>query len=210
MPHMSARNPDMQPETCHVVRVLSVSIDTPDSVSELLLREGVERGPDAVYELPTCPVCLERMDSAVTGLVTVPCSHTFHCACLSKWGDSRYVSGLRSSVDMLISAGARSAATHRPCFPRTRLITALQAGPYRSLVHPPTRGASNATARRICGYASSVAISAAVGTDALMRMSTTHEQHISMPSNWRRRGSGITLETATSIALSRTRQTGNS
>ena len=29
------------------------------------------------------------MDSAVTGLVTVPCSHTFHCMCLSKWGDSR-------------------------------------------------------------------------------------------------------------------------
>lgn len=42
--------------------------------------------------MPTCPVCLERMDSAVTGLITVPCSHTFHCMCLSKWGDSRLVS----------------------------------------------------------------------------------------------------------------------
>ncbi|KAG8748357.1 hypothetical protein FRC10_005904 [Ceratobasidium sp. 414] len=41
-------------------------------------------------ELPTCPVCLERMDTALTGLVTVACSHTFHCACLSKWGDVRY------------------------------------------------------------------------------------------------------------------------
>ncbi|CED83655.1 Cytoplasmic Zn-finger protein BRAP2 (BRCA1 associated protein) [Phaffia rhodozyma] len=41
------------------------------------------------YELPTCAVCLERMDSAVTGLITVPCSHSFHCACLSKWADSR-------------------------------------------------------------------------------------------------------------------------
>lgn len=54
-----------------------------------------------------CPVCLERMDSAVTGLVTVPCLHTYQsvpydlgaqktvaddgnssCACLRKWGDS--------------------------------------------------------------------------------------------------------------------------
>ncbi|THH13447.1 hypothetical protein EW146_g6771 [Bondarzewia mesenterica] len=50
-------------------------------------RLGSAQAP--MYELPTCPVCLERMDSAVTGLVTVPCSHTFHCMCLSKWGDSR-------------------------------------------------------------------------------------------------------------------------
>jgi BRCA1-associated protein len=42
-----------------------------------------------VTELPTCPVCLERMDSTVTGLMTVTCQHTFHCSCLSKWSDSR-------------------------------------------------------------------------------------------------------------------------
>ncbi|SPO40746.1 uncharacterized protein PSFLO_06228 [Pseudozyma flocculosa] len=41
------------------------------------------------YELPTCPVCLERMDSAVTGLMTITCQHTFHCSCLSKWGEGR-------------------------------------------------------------------------------------------------------------------------
>ncbi|VVT51253.1 uncharacterized protein SAPINGB_P003035 [Magnusiomyces paraingens] len=38
-------------------------------------------------ELPTCPVCLERMDAATTGLLTIPCQHTFHCQCLSKWKD---------------------------------------------------------------------------------------------------------------------------
>ncbi|OBZ74261.1 RING finger protein ETP1 [Grifola frondosa] len=79
----------MEPEICHVVRVLSVVIDTDDSVAENVSRAGPAQGSAAMYELPTCPVCLERMDSAVTGLVTVPCSHTFHCACLSKWGDSR-------------------------------------------------------------------------------------------------------------------------
>ena len=75
----------LQPETCHVVRVLSVKIDSDYSRSY-----AISRLPQSVYELPTCPVCLERMDSAVTGLITVPCSHTFHCMCLSKWGDSRY------------------------------------------------------------------------------------------------------------------------
>ncbi|KAI8351270.1 BRCA1-associated protein 2-domain-containing protein [Mortierella sp. GBAus27b] len=38
-------------------------------------------------ELPTCPVCLERMDSTITGLLTILCQHTFHCHCLSKWGE---------------------------------------------------------------------------------------------------------------------------
>ncbi|KAI0629170.1 hypothetical protein C8Q77DRAFT_1076204 [Trametes polyzona] len=78
----------MEPETCHVVRVLSIAIDVDDPISESISRIGSTRVSGA-YELPTCPVCLERMDAAVTGLVTVPCSHTFHCACLSKWGDSR-------------------------------------------------------------------------------------------------------------------------
>lgn len=43
----------------------------------------------AAVELPTCAVCLERMDSTVTGLVTVNCQHTYHCACLQRWPDSR-------------------------------------------------------------------------------------------------------------------------
>ncbi|KAJ6485882.1 hypothetical protein C8R45DRAFT_1062723 [Mycena sanguinolenta] len=71
------------PEICHVVRVLSVTVDVEDPALSRLA------STPALYELPTCPVCLERMDSAVTGLITVPCSHTFHCMCLSKWGDSR-------------------------------------------------------------------------------------------------------------------------
>ncbi|KAK8853474.1 hypothetical protein IAR55_004181 [Kwoniella newhampshirensis] len=45
--------------------------------------------PASRYELPSCPVCLERLDSTVTGLVTLPCAHTFDCDCLRKWGDSR-------------------------------------------------------------------------------------------------------------------------
>lgn len=38
----------------------------------------------SLVELPTCPVCLERMDDS-TGLLTILCQHVFHCACLEKW-----------------------------------------------------------------------------------------------------------------------------
>ncbi|KAG8893088.1 hypothetical protein FRC01_013780 [Tulasnella sp. 417] len=64
-------------EICHVVRVLSIDIDVGQSstwsfsLSSLAPEQQVSGG--AVYELPTCPVCLERMDYSVTGLVTMPC-----------------------------------------------------------------------------------------------------------------------------------------
>ncbi|EAU90587.2 BRCA1-associated protein [Coprinopsis cinerea okayama7 len=77
----------MEPEICHVVHVLSVVVDVEDPVLQAIPSPSASQS--SVYELPTCPVCLERMDAAVTGLITVPCSHTFHCMCLSKWGDSR-------------------------------------------------------------------------------------------------------------------------
>lgn len=41
----------------------------------------------ALVELPTCPVCLERMDET-NGLATIFCQHVFHCACLQKWKGS--------------------------------------------------------------------------------------------------------------------------
>lgn len=75
-----------QPETCHVVRVLSVRINTLDDGSPIPYFADQAA---VMSELPTCPVCLERMDTALTGLITVACSHTFHCSCLSKWGDGR-------------------------------------------------------------------------------------------------------------------------
>ncbi|CAO1618775.1 unnamed protein product [Sympodiomycopsis kandeliae] len=59
----------------------SVSTTSTDPATRLAL--------SLAQELPTCPVCLERMDSTVTGLMTVSCQHTFHCDCLSRWGDAR-------------------------------------------------------------------------------------------------------------------------
>jgi BRCA1-associated protein len=43
--------------------------------------------PRKYTELATCPVCLDRLDSNVSGLFTIPCQHTFHSSCLSKWKD---------------------------------------------------------------------------------------------------------------------------
>ncbi|KAG2383195.1 hypothetical protein C9374_004532 [Naegleria lovaniensis] len=42
---------------------------------------------DKRYELPTCPVCLDRLDSGASGIITTVCNHQFHCDCLTKWGD---------------------------------------------------------------------------------------------------------------------------
>lgn len=52
-----------------------------------LLKKSLPPPTPVLRELPTCPVCLERMDFNVTGLITIPCQHTFHCQCLTKWKD---------------------------------------------------------------------------------------------------------------------------
>lgn len=41
--------------------------------------------PSGQVELPTCPVCLEKLDPAVSGILTMVCNHSFHCRCMSKW-----------------------------------------------------------------------------------------------------------------------------
>lgn len=46
--------------------------------------------PSGHTELPLCPVCLERMDESVDGILTILCNHSFHGSCLAKWADIRY------------------------------------------------------------------------------------------------------------------------
>ncbi|XP_072934689.1 BRCA1-associated protein isoform X2 [Epargyreus clarus] len=45
--------------------------------------------PRAHTELPTCAVCLERMDESVAGVLTVQCAHAFHAECLARSRDAR-------------------------------------------------------------------------------------------------------------------------
>ncbi|RDW81066.1 putative RING and UBP finger domain protein [Aspergillus mulundensis] len=110
----------MEPETCHVVFVKTVEIQSvdpdvqgsispkqqvalpttsaqrpsvsstsqPSSIGSATLSTKPLAPPTpSLIELPTCPVCLERMDET-TGLLTIICQHVFHCTCLQKWKGS--------------------------------------------------------------------------------------------------------------------------
>lgn len=84
---------------CHVTYIKSVTIETPSenvassskaaakAVTQLTsLKPFPPPTPDLV-EMPTCTVCLERMDETA-GLITIPCQHVFHCTCLQSWRGS--------------------------------------------------------------------------------------------------------------------------
>lgn len=141
----------MEPETCHVVFVKSVvtdavstNIPNKDLLIPFLLDDpftsvnaSVESTIDSSsgkfeveanpIELPTCPVCLERLDYEITGLLTIPCQHTFHCLCLSKWRDDtcpvcRYTNNIsnhkiRSSVRRLLQINSRMHQQRRTQLP---------------------------------------------------------------------------------------------
>jgi len=72
------------PECCRILSVSSIIFRNTTTNSKLEAFPDV----DSALELPTCPVCLERLDSSVSGLITSLCNHTLHCSCLSKWGDN--------------------------------------------------------------------------------------------------------------------------
>ncbi|KAH9907452.1 hypothetical protein F4778DRAFT_721957 [Xylariomycetidae sp. FL2044] len=95
---------DIEPETCNVAFIRSITFETPnrpDGTFPDLSQDPFTPSPAAtssslkpfppptpnLIELPTCPVCLERMDDT-TGLLTIPCQHVFHCSCLQKWKGS--------------------------------------------------------------------------------------------------------------------------
>lgn len=65
----------------------------PDNLCHAVWVSSVEWGLDGTpplnhTELPMCPVCLERMDESIDGVLTILCNHAFHASCLIKWGDS--------------------------------------------------------------------------------------------------------------------------
>ena len=100
----------MEPETCHVVFLKSVELvqtPSPPATANGASQDEKDSGTSyprmtndpfiptstgkplpprtpSLVELPTCPVCLERMDET-TGLLIIPCQHVFHCTCLQKW-----------------------------------------------------------------------------------------------------------------------------
>lgn len=83
--------PSLQSELCHVVSISSVKLKSTSTPPFTFPTSSAlsDNSPSDAVELPTCPVCLEILDSRVTGLVQTFCGHTHHCNCLLKWGDSR-------------------------------------------------------------------------------------------------------------------------
>ena len=66
----------VEPERCAIVFVREVKFIEPI--------EGILFPQFGQKEIPSCPVCLERLDSEETGLITSICNHHFHSSCLSE------------------------------------------------------------------------------------------------------------------------------
>ncbi|KAF2200315.1 hypothetical protein GQ43DRAFT_464089 [Delitschia confertaspora ATCC 74209] len=81
----------------------SSPVEPPALASSLTTKPLAPPTPSLV-ELPTCPVCLERMDET-TGLLTILCQHVFHCACLEKWKGSGCPVCRYTQNDTLIGRG---------------------------------------------------------------------------------------------------------
>lgn len=85
----------MEPEICHIVFIASVIWNAhgrstfPMLKDTLIVEREEQLQPGHTTELPTCPVCLERLDKSVTGLQGITCQHSFDCDCLGKWGDGK-------------------------------------------------------------------------------------------------------------------------
>lgn len=68
----------------------------PDILCRLVFVKGVDidnvvtppKAPLGSTELPACPVCLERLDDHISGIVTTVCNHKFHNECLRRWSDT--------------------------------------------------------------------------------------------------------------------------
>lgn len=70
----------IESDLCQLVYVAKVEI--------IRESEGGSLPMPGLTELPHCPVCLERMEESVNGVLTVLCNHSFHMACLAQWGDT--------------------------------------------------------------------------------------------------------------------------
>ncbi|CAO3636662.1 unnamed protein product [Mucor hiemalis] len=96
-----------EPEISHVVYIRSNSIESViipaqsyPHLNETLSQDLLHKNK-SVAELPTCPVCLERLDESVTGLLSIQCHHTSQCYCLNKWG-TVYATALEEAQDEVV------------------------------------------------------------------------------------------------------------
>ncbi|XP_064977465.1 BRAP2 RING ZnF UBP domain-containing protein 1-like isoform X2 [Musa acuminata AAA Group] len=67
-------------EVCHILFIDSVEFTESTKIA------GTP--PVGSSELPTCPVCIERLDQDISGIIATTCDHSFQCSCISKWVNS--------------------------------------------------------------------------------------------------------------------------
>ena len=77
----------LEPELVHLGFVASMEVVTREAMEAPFVGTGTadDDGVPAQIELPSCPVCLERMDASVMGVITILCQHSFHSDCLAKY-----------------------------------------------------------------------------------------------------------------------------
>ena len=63
-----------EPNKCSLAYISKIEFASPDQEGSFAMKD--------MTELPICPVCLERMDEAVQGIVTIICNHTYHYQCM--------------------------------------------------------------------------------------------------------------------------------
>ncbi|KAL7586883.1 hypothetical protein Lser_V15G37870 [Lactuca serriola] len=64
-------------EVCHVYFAQLVEYTDSSEITSI---------PQPGYtELPTCPVCLERLDHDTSAIKITVCDHSFQCSCITKW-----------------------------------------------------------------------------------------------------------------------------
>ncbi|XP_048133009.1 BRAP2 RING ZnF UBP domain-containing protein 1 isoform X2 [Rhodamnia argentea] len=64
-------------EVCHILFMHEVDYTESADVAST--------PPSGFTELPSCPVCLERLDPDTSGILSTQCDHSFHCSCGTKW-----------------------------------------------------------------------------------------------------------------------------
>ncbi|XP_072980779.1 BRAP2 RING ZnF UBP domain-containing protein 1 [Typha angustifolia] len=67
-------------EVCHVLFLASVEYTGSTDIAAT--------PPAGSTELPTCPVCIERLDQDISGILATTCDHSFQCSCVSEWVNS--------------------------------------------------------------------------------------------------------------------------
>jgi BRCA1-associated protein len=72
---------EVEPERCRVAFLSSVEFLEPRD-AELFVSVSHQ------HEMPTCPVCLERLEEQASGIFVTLCNHSFHCSCLAQWRSS--------------------------------------------------------------------------------------------------------------------------